>query len=275
MSGISTDNGSQDRTNSSCSSIERIEEEARRNETTNRSTPASTQNRREAPTRQESTLTRGTLDVTTRQASTIGRDTRDTSFNDPRGAVSADGEDQDHGNRRRQQRIIDPVDYSTPPPPYPGLHRTLSAQERAATRRHAPVHNVLQHSSTVPVIGRHSNPTRFRSTNPNLIPSIYHQEEDPNARYARQMTTSLCLLVTCVAICNIGSLFFTIPAVLCAWKAVQASMNDQYRKAEKRRNISILFFWIGVVQFVILLLLISLIVAIFLLIEDGVLSFNG
>ena len=170
--GISAENESQDRTNSSCSSIERIEEEARRNENINTSTPASTQNRREAPARQESSVTRGTLDVMTRQASNVRRETGDISFNDPRGAVSADGEDQGHSSRRRQQRIINPVDYSIPPPPYPGLHRTLSAQERAATRRHAPVQNVLQHSSTVPVIGRHNNQTRFRSTNPNLIPSI-------------------------------------------------------------------------------------------------------
>ena len=171
--GISTDNGSQDGTNSSCFSIERIEEEARRNENTRYDIPVPSMGRSEAPTRQTSTVARGTLDVATRQASTVGRESCDTSFNDPRGAVSADGDDQGlTTNRQRQQQVINPVNYSTPPPPYPGLHRTLSAQERAATRRHASVHNALQHSSTVPVIGRHSNQARFRSTNPNLIPSI-------------------------------------------------------------------------------------------------------
>lgn len=162
--------------------------------------------------------------VSSRQISGHRQDNRQETggiiFSDPRGAVNDEGAIQ----QPFEHRIGDNYE---PPPPYPGLPRSLSATERN-TARNIAARNMFQHAASVPIM----RTTRGnRSINTQLIPSIVRythitycnfiqlsQDGDPNTRYAKQMNYSLCLLIVCLALCNISSLIFTLPSIVCAWK---------------------------------------------------------
>ena len=89
------------------------------------------------------------------------QETRGIIFSDPRGAVNDEGAIQ----QPFEHRIVDNYE---PPPPYPGLPRSLSATERN-TARNIAARNMFQHAASVPIM----RTTRGnRSINTQLIPSI-------------------------------------------------------------------------------------------------------